>query len=527
MKAFTKLLFVAFVAILGFVSCDKQSVLPTIEIKSVGATENSIIFTISAKDASQFAYICNQEGFDNISVDRIIRDGVVVKNIGNSVIVNGLQSNTKYYVAAAAKNELGAVMSNIISITTHKDSGNNGGNGGNNDEPGSGDNGGNNGNEPEYPDTGGVVDIVIEKTTGGCWYYEYNYYVYFVRDNGDRIQLDFYTLSDTMSQYFPYGTYLLGDNYAPFTIHPESSCYLPAGWPEGEFGYQFTDAYVNVDVKGGYYSIYMMLTYDENGVEKTIQGTYHGILSNASVPAGDDAGSEKLIEVLDVGSRAFKFRINAAEDQYWRCSVVDKRVYDQFNSNPGAWVVTYGMMLNGSLTFNWEDGKDCEYVPGYLMTVTSSTDYLIIAALMDYSEGKENVLLGGVEVVQVRTKADEAGDATVDVTIKEVNVNDVVFDCVFGDDVWCCYVAMMETENLQEIKDGKYLVAGYETFEECMLSLIPGLSHDFKRQFLTSQYDYKFDGLKYNTSYTLCVKAEDMQGRVSYKEYGPFVTEKP
>ena len=76
MKAFTKLLFVAFVAIIGLVSCDKQSVLPTIEIKSVGSTENSIVFTISAKDASQIAYMCNTEGFDNISADKIMRDGV-------------------------------------------------------------------------------------------------------------------------------------------------------------------------------------------------------------------------------------------------------------------------------------------------------------------------------------------------------------------------------------------------------------------------------------------------------------------
>lgn len=524
MKAFTKLLFVAFVAMLGLVSCDKQSSLPTIEITKVGASKTSITFAVTAKDAVKVAYLCSEEGFDVISADKIISDGVVVKNSDNKVVVSGLKSNTTYYVVAAAKNELGAVMSNTIEIATLDDNTNIGG-GDTPVDPGQGGNGGNN-DDFEFPELDGVENVNIVKTTGGRWYEEYNYYVYFVLDNGDRIQLDFYTLSDTMSQYFPYGTYMLGDNYAPYTIHPESSFYIPADWT-GEAGLQFTDAYVTVDVANGYYSIYMMLTYLENGVEKSIQGYWNGIMSNASVPAGDDTGSDKLIQLLEVGSRAFKFRINAAEDQYWRCSVVDKRVYDQYKSNPGAWVVTYGMMLNGTLTFNWEDGKDCEYVPGYLMTVTSSTDYLIIAALMDYSEGQENVLLGGVEVVQVRTKADEAGNATVDLTIKEVNVNDVVFDCVFGDDVWCCYVAMMETENLQEIKDGKYLTAGYETFEECMLSLIPGLSHDFKRQFMTSQYDYKFDGLKYNTSYTLCVKAEDMQGRVTYKEYDPFVTKQP
>ncbi len=531
MKAFTKLLFIAFVAILGLVSCDKQSVLPTIEIKSVGSTENSIVFTISAKDASQIAYLCNTEGFDNISADKIMRDGVIATNVGNTVIVSDLQSGTKYNVVAAAKNELGAVMSNIISITTKHDNGNggsddNGGDGGNEDGPGSGDNGGNNdNNEPEYPDSGDVVDIVIEKTTGGCWYKEYNYYVYFVRDNGDRIQLDFYTLSETNSQYLPYGTYLLGDNYAPFTIHPESSCYLPAGWPKDTFGYAFTDVYVNVDVRGGYYSIYMRLTYDENGVEKTIQGLYNGILSNASVPAGDDEGSDKLIEVLEVGSTSFKFRINAEPDQYWRCSVVDKRVYDQ--SNPGAWVVTYGFMLGGTLTFDWVNGEYCEYVPGLQMSVTSSTDYLIIAALMDYSEGKENALLGGVEIVQVHTKAESVGNGQVDITMKEINVNDVVFDCVFGDNVWSCYAAMLETANVEEVRAGAYNEWGYTSYEECMLSLVPDLSPEFKRQFMASQYDYKWESLKYGTSYTMCIKVMDNNGGVTYQEYGPFVTKQP
>jgi hypothetical protein len=158
------------------------------------------------------------------------------------------------------------------------------------------------------------------------------------------------------------------------------------------------------------------------------------------------------------------------------------------------------------------------------MNVTSATDYLILAALMDYSDGQENSLLGGVEIVQIHTEAEAAGTGTVDINIKEINTNDVVFDCIFGDDVWCCYVAMMETSNLQEIKDGKYAMAGYSSYEECMLSLIPGLSHDFKRQFLETTYDYKWDYLNYNTSYTICVKVEDMDGGVSFIELEPFTT---
>ena len=83
---------------------------------------------------------------------------------------------------------------------------------------------------------------------------------------------------------------------------------------------------------------------------------------------------------------------------------------------------------------------------------------------------------------------------------------------------------MMETSNLQEIKDGKYALVGYSSYEECMLSLIPGLSHDFMRQFLESQYDYKWDYLYYNTSYTMCIKVEDMNKGVKFIELDPFTT---
>ena len=317
------------------------------------------------------------------------------------------------------------------------------------------------------------------------------------------------------------GTYLLGDNYAPYTIHPESSCYLPNGW-EG-FGYTFTDAYVTVDVVNGYYAIYMMLTYLENGVEKSIQAYYNGIMSNASVPAGDDTGSDKLIEVLEVGSTSFKFKINAEPGQYWRCSVVDKRVYDQTASNPGAWVVTYGFMLEGPLTLNWVNGEYCEYVPGYLMNVSSATDYVILAALMDYSEGQENSLLGGVEIVQIRTKAEAAGTATATIEVLEVGRNDATISCLFGDDVWCCYVAMMETANLDDVRE-LYPQAGYNSFDECMLSLIPGLSHDFMRQFLEPQESYKWEALKYSTSYTICAKVVDMNNGATLIITEPFTT---
>ncbi len=452
---------------------------------------------------------------DVISTEIVLAQGTAIATSG-VVEVKKLAPETTYYVVAVARNSVGEALSNTLTMTT-KAQGDNGGNDDNDD------NGGND-DDFELPEIDGVENIVIEKTKDGRWYEPYNYYVTFVRDNGDRIILDFYTLDETMSQYFPYGQYTFAANYQPYTIHSETSGYVPAGKSADGEGYLFTDGYVTVDVVGGYYAIYMLLTYEEEGVSKSIQGYYNGIMSGASVPKGDDEGAKPLVEVLEVGTTSFKFRVNAEEGQYWRCSVVDKRVYDQTTSNPGAWVVTYGFMLSGTLEFNWENGKECEYVPGYMMKVSSSTDYLILAALMDYSDGQENSLLGGVEIVQVRTNAEAEGTGSVDMSIKEIGVNDVTFDCLFDQDVWCCYVAMMETENLQEIKDGKYAMAGYESYEACMLSLIPSLSHDFMRQFLESQYDYKWDGLKYSTSYTPCIKVVDMNNGAKYVELEPFTT---
>lgn len=502
-------------SVLAFVACDNVDgggVAPTVEIVAVDTTTNSISFAVSATNASECAYMLFDG--DIISVDEVFAQGTKIETSG-VVKVDNLKSNTTYYVVVAVRNDSGVSLSNTLAMKTKAQSGNGGNN--DDDEDDKEDN-------FELPDIEGVENIVITKTKDGRWYEPYNYYVTFVRDNGDRIILDFYTLDETMSQYFPYGQYTFATNYYPYTIHPETSGYVPAGKSADGEGYNFTDGYVTVGVVNGYYAIYMLLTYEEDGVSKSIQGYYNGILSGASVPEGDDTGSEELVEVLEVGTTSFQFRINAEEGQYWRCSVVDKRTYDQTQSNPGAWVVTYGFMLEGPLTINWEDGKICEYVPGLQMSVTSSTDYLIIAALMDYSEGQENSLLGGVEVVQIRTNAEAEGTGTVDMTIKEVGVNDVTFDCIFSDDVWCCYVAMMETANLQEIKDGKYAMAGYASYEECMLSLVPGLSHDFMRQFLESEYGYKWDGLKYGTSYTPCIKVVDMNNGAKYIELEPFTT---
>ena len=475
----------------------------TLEILPVDTTASSITFVINV-EADECAYML-YDG-ENISVDTVLSEGTATD--GGVITIKDLQPKTKYYVVAAARSGKSIVMKPLMMET----------------KEGSNNNGDNNDDNFELPEIEGVENIVIEKTKDGRWYEVYNYYVTFVRDNGDRIILDFYTLDETMSSYFPYGQYTFATNYHPYTIFTDTSGYIPVGKSTDGEGYNFTDGYVTVDIANGQYAIYMLLTYLENGSSKTIQAYYNGPLSGASVPKGDDNGSEELIEVLKVGSTSFQFRINAEEGQYWRCSVVDKRVYDMTSSNPGAWVVTYGFMLDGTRTFNWENGKECEHVPGLIMEAMSSTDYIILAALMDTSEGQENSLLGGVEIVQVRTEEPAAGTGSVDINIKEINSNNVTFDCIFGENVWCCYVAILPTQRIEEIKSGEYAQVGFSSYEECMIAFIPALSHDSKRQFMSTTYDYKWEYLNYNTSYTMCVLVEDMNKGVTFFEVEPFTT---
>lgn len=475
-----------------------------LEILPVDTTASSITFVINV-EADECAYML-YDG-ENISVDTVLSEGTATD--GGVITIKDLQPKTKYYVVAAARSGKSIIMKPLMMETKESNGGS--GNGGNDDPF-------------ELPEIDGVENIVIEKTKDGRWYEVYNYYVTFVRDNGDRIILDFYTLDETMSSYFPYGQYTFATNYHPYTIFPETSGYIPAGKSADGEGYNFTDGYVTVDVVNGQYAIYMLLTYVEDGTSKSIQAYYNGPLSGASVPKGDDNGSEELIEVLEVGSTSFQFRINAEEGQYWRCSVVDKRVYDMTSSNPGAWVVTYGFMLDGTRTFNWENGKECEHVPGLIMEAMSSTDYIILAALMDTSEGQENSLLGGVEIVQVRTEEPVTGTGSVDINIKEINSNNVTFDCIFGENVWCCYVAILPTQRIEEIKSGEYAQVGFSSYEECMIAFIPALSHDSKRQFMATTYDYKWEYLNYNTSYTMCVLVEDMNKGVTFFEVEPFTT---
>ena len=154
------------------------------------------------------------------------------------------------------------------------------------------------------------------------------------------------------------------------------------------------------------------------------------------------------------------------------------------------------------------------YVP-----IESVSVYKSASGWKDYASS-----IVGYDFESVNDETDVAVIGTVDIDIKEINRNNVVFDCILGENILSCYVAMMETANLQEIKYGKYAIAGYATYEECMLSLIPALSSDFKRQFMESTYDYKWDFLNAYTSYTMCAVVEDINKGLTFIEMEPFTT---
>ena len=127
--------FVAFVALLGFYACgdkDVPTAAPTIEIKESGKTSTSITFSVNAKGATECAYYL-YDG-DVVTVDAVFANGVAIKANTKSVEVKNLESDTKYYIIAAAKNSVGATLSNPLIVTTDADdNGGNNGNGGNDD----------------------------------------------------------------------------------------------------------------------------------------------------------------------------------------------------------------------------------------------------------------------------------------------------------------------------------------------------------------------------------------------------------
>ena len=496
MSKFFRLLVVTIPVLLAFTACDKEgseaTTVPVIEIVAVDTTTDSISFAVSSTNASECAYMLFDG--DIISAEEVFANGTSIATSG-VVEVENLDSNTTYYVVAAARNSAGSVISNTLALKT-KSNGNSGG----------GDNGG--GVKPDVPE--GALNIV--KTTEGRWYEPYNYYVTLVAESGERIILDFYTIDETMSSYLPYGSYELdlSSSMEPYTIGAEYSGIILEPEQSAEDGYLFTSGYCNVDVVDGYYSLFFEFTFDVEGEEHSVSGYYNGPMSGASVPGSDT--ERRLIELLDVSSSSFKFRVNAESGQYWRCAVVEKIVYNSSNPNPGAWALSYGFLYEGPMEINWRNGE--EFIPGYIMSVSPNTEYLILAVLVDSETGLD--MQSGVEVVEVKTEPVTAGTGVVDVEVREVYENSVDFYCTMGEGVSKYMVTIYREDQVEDARQNwsQYTSYGINSFEDMMYLLISTGSSPRARTFYEST-EVSWGDLWYATPHYICIMVEDVNGGVS------------
>lgn len=477
--------------IIGLVACRKaeevvppgeqgispEEQVPTVSLKILGSTENSISFSVTVEGAENCSYLVYQGADETVSVEDVLADGVSVKGDGSEIVVDGLKSSTAYNVVAAAGNTAGTVMSDVLQIMTRS----------------------------LYEDV--EADIInIVSTESGYWYNNYNYYVILVADNGDRYALDFFTVADTEKMYLPYGDYRLADNEAPYTLGSEYSGCFPKGNVDENAGSVFTDASVTVGVEGGFYKLTFMFAYDVDGVSRTVTGSYNGPMSGASVPE-EDRGDDKFLELLDVGVTSFRFRINAGDNQFWRCSVVEKLVYDMQPASPGSWVINYGFLFSGSREIEWKNGE--EFIPGFTMNVAANTEYLIFAVLVDSETGYD--MQSGVEVLELRTDPMPAGTGVVEVDIKRVGTYDVTFDCRMDEGVSKYSVVVYREETVEEARQTYMNYGMFNSFEEMMYLLISTGSSPRARTFYQSE-EITWGELWAHEPHRVCVMVEDVNG---------------
>ena len=57
-----------------------------------------------------------------------------------------------------------------------------------------------------------------------------------------------------------------------------------------------------------------------------------------------------------------------------------------------------------------------------------------------------------------------------------------------------------------------------------MISLLPDLSYDYKRQIMQTTYDYKWEGVMYGTEYKMYAVVEDMNKGRTFFEVATFTT---
>lgn len=96
-------------AVMAAAGCDnskeEDAVTPSIEISGITATDNSINFTVSVKDADKAAYMVKPSSEDAPEADAVIADGSAIKTDGQAEhIVYDLMPDTDYTIYAAARN---------------------------------------------------------------------------------------------------------------------------------------------------------------------------------------------------------------------------------------------------------------------------------------------------------------------------------------------------------------------------------------------------------------------------------------
>ena len=91
-------------------SREEEIPLPQITLAEVSAGTEEIVFTISAVDADELAYVCIEASGEIPSVEHILSTGTPVEPSESAeVTVSSLTPGTDYIVAAAASNSTGAV----------------------------------------------------------------------------------------------------------------------------------------------------------------------------------------------------------------------------------------------------------------------------------------------------------------------------------------------------------------------------------------------------------------------------------
>ena len=115
-----KILFLLAAASVMFAACDPQNEEPkaaTVTVAAGDVTTSSVTFTVTSENATAVAYVCVEGAAP--TAESVLQSGTAVEaNTTATVTVSDLKDGVAYTVVAAAMNELGAVLSNVETMTT-------------------------------------------------------------------------------------------------------------------------------------------------------------------------------------------------------------------------------------------------------------------------------------------------------------------------------------------------------------------------------------------------------------------------